>query len=92
MTKEMLKAIRLVSGFTSDLRIKLPYSYRDCTPQEAKIRNFLLNHLIDIYGAGIYDILGISYNPQPGKDIADYEKLLMFVENESRAVLLGKCE
>lgn len=92
MKKEMLKAIRLVNGFNPDLRVKLPYDHRDYTPQEEKIRNFLLDHLMDIYGIGIYDKLGIVHNPKPGKDASDYMKLLKFVENESRAVLLGVSE
>lgn len=74
MKKDMMKAIRLVNGYNGDLRVKLPYDYRTYTPQQEKIRNFLLDHLLDIYGVTVYDRLGIKFNPQPGTDAGTYEE------------------
>ena len=90
MKKEMIKAVRMVNGFNPDLRIKLDCSKGSYTAQDQKIRFFLLDHLLDIFGANIYDRLGIKFNPQPGKDAEDYQKLLEFIGRESRQVLLGQ--
>ena len=92
MKKEMIKAIRMVNGFNPDLRVKLPYKTNDYTAQQEKIVRFLMNQLLDIYGFGIYDRLGIKINPRPGRDAEDFQKLLDFVNKESRAVLLGETE
>ena len=90
MKKEMIKAVRMVNGFTPDLRIKLDYKKDSYTAQEVTIRDFLLDHLTDIFGVGIFDRLGIKFNPQPGEDSEDYQKLLDFIGRESRQVLLGQ--
>ena len=89
MKKNMMKAVRLVNGYNDDLRVKLPYDYRTYTTQQEKIRDFLLDHILDIYGANIYDRIGIKFNPQPGKDAADYAKLIDFVSVESCNVCAG---
>ena len=87
--KEMIKAIRMVNGFNPDLRVKLPYNTFAQTAQEECIFNFLCEHLLDIFGVSIYEKLGVVCNPQPGKDADDYEKVLAFVREQSRCVLLG---
>lgn len=92
MEKNMMKAIRLVNGYNDDLRVKLPYVFSDYTVQQAKIRDFLLNHILDIYGTNVYDTIGVKFNPQPGTDAEDYAKLLKFIETESRAVCMGAAE
>lgn len=89
MKKNMMKAIRLVNGYTDDLRVKLPCDYRTYTAQQTKIRDFLLDHILDIYGANLYDRLGIKFNPQPGTDSEDYAKLLDFIAVESGNVCAG---
>ena len=89
MKKEMIKAIRMVNGFNPDLRVKLPYNRFASTTQEEVIYNFLLAHLMHIFGIDIYDKLGVVFNPQPGIDSDDYGKVLDFVRKESRNVLLG---
>ena len=89
MKKNMMKAIRLVNGYNDDLRVKLPYDCRTYTAQQEKIRNFLLDHILDIYGVSVYDRIGIKFNPEPGKDPDDYAKLLDFISVESGNVCAG---
>lgn len=92
MKREMIKAIRLVNGFDTSLRVKLDYSPRTTTAAQQKIQNFILDHLTDLFGVGIYDKLGVKYNPQPGTDAEDYAKVMHFAELVSRAVCLGEAE
>ena len=60
MKKEMIKAIRMVSGFNPDLRIKLP--------QQAR------SHLFDVIHANYLGIFGLGKDnefigtPRPGTD------------------------
>lgn len=92
MKREMIKAIRLVNGFNTNMRVQLDYNPRATTAAQKKIQNFILEHMTDLYGVGIYDLLGVKFNPQPGTDAEDYAKVLHFTEEESRAVCLGDAE
>ena len=89
MKREMIKAIRLVNGCNPSLRARLDYNPRNPTEAQQKIQAFILDHLIDLYGVGVYDRLGVKFNPQPGADAEDYVKVLRFADAESRAVCLG---
>ena len=90
MEKKMVKAIRMVNGFTDDLRKALPVNWRDYTPQQWKIVWFLRDHLLDIYGINAYEKIGVTFNPQPGKDADDFAKLLRFLGKESTKICLGE--
>ena len=89
MKREMIKAIRLVNGYNPSLRVHLDYNPRNPSEAQQKIQGFILDHLIDLYGVGVYDRLGVKFSPQPGSDFEDYVKLLRFADAESRAVCLG---
>lgn len=84
MKRNKIKAIRLVNGYTDNLRVKLPYDPRNYTVYHDKIRNFIADHLMDLYGADIMDRLG-TVDPT---DI----RVLEFAADEARAVLLGEAE
>lgn len=90
MTKEMIKAIRLVMGFNPNLRVKLDYTPYNFTSEQESIINFLHDNIFGIYGGGIFNRLGIKFNPKPGIDVKDYSKLLDFLQSESRKVCLGE--
>lgn len=90
MEKKMVKAIRLVNGFTDDLRIKLDASVDNGRPQQETIKRFLEDNLLGIYGLNIYDRLNITVNPQPGKDVRDYYKLLCFLDKEAWKICAGE--
>lgn len=90
MKKEMIKAIRMVNGYNPDLRVKLPYDRFAETVYEEVIFNFLCNHLLDIFGIDIYEKLGVVFNPQPTKEADDYGKVLAFLREQARCVLLGR--
>lgn len=89
MKKDMLKAVRMVNGFNADLRVKLPYNPNAYTPAQLTIRNFLHDHILDIYGSNIYSTLGVTFNPQPGKDAFNHSKVIDFLDRESKNVCLG---
>lgn len=84
------KAIRFCCGYSDDLRIKLPTDWREHTCYEKKVSSFLLENLLEIFGSSIYDKLGIVFNPVPGKDSEDYEKLLSFVEKTATNICVGE--
>lgn len=84
MEKKMVKAIRLVNGFTDDLRTAMSEH------KQEKIKSFLLENLLGIYGLNIYDRLNITFNPQPGKDARDYYKLLCFLDKEAWKICAGE--
>lgn len=88
MTKDLAKACRIMCGYTANLRVKLPVDVRKETCYETAISQLLLDRLVCIYGAGIYDRIGVKFNPQPGDDCDDYEKVLEFVGSEARRVCL----
>lgn len=95
MEKKMVKAIRLVNGFTDDLRITLDrsmYEYPSTrnNPQQEKIKWFLLENLLGIYGLNIYDMLDITVTPQPVKDARDYYRLLCFLDKEAWKICAGE--
>lgn len=92
MTKEGIKAVRFCCGYNTNLRVKLDWDLRYETPHEEKIRSFLEANLLGVFGSNIYDRLGICFNPQPGKDVEDLEKLYAFLRHEARAVCLGEAE
>jgi hypothetical protein len=92
MDKKTAKAIRLVNGFTDDLRVKLPYNWRSEAPQQRKIFWFIERHLLDIYGVGVYEKIGTKFNPSPNVDAEDYRKVLAFVEAETRKVCMSETE
>lgn len=79
MTKEMAKAIRLVNGYNTDLRIKLNHpAYLE------KVENFIIDHLFDLYGVSIVDSIGVSiyFKNKP----EEYMKVLQFAASESAFV------
>ena len=92
MKRSMIKAIRLVNGYTDNLRVKLDWDPRKVTPYQEKIQMFIMEHMADLYGAGIYDELGVKFDPQPGVDADDYMKLLRFADAEARKVCRGEAE
>lgn len=92
MTKEAIKAVRLVCGYTTDLRVKLPVNLQKSTVYEENIQSLLFDRLVSIFGSNIYNQIGICTNPQPGKNADDYMKLLQFVGNAAQDVCLGRWE
>lgn len=85
MEKKMVKAVRMVNGFTDDLRVKL-----DRKPQQEAVRKFLEENILGIYGTNVYEKVGVTFNPQPGKDARDYYKLICFLDKEALKICAGE--
>lgn len=89
LNKFQTKAVRFCCGYNVNLRTKLPTDWKNPTCYEQKVSTFLLDNLLEIFGPNIYENLGITFNPIPGKDSADYEKLLRYVEEVATNICRG---
>ena len=85
MEKKMVKAVRLVNGFTDDLRVRL-----DRKSHQEAIRNFLEENILNVFGTNVYEKIGVTFNPQPGKDARDYYRLLRFLDKEAWKICAGE--
>ena len=77
MTKEMIKAIRLVHGWNTDLRVKLPFD--PC---------FLVDWIED----NRIGILGLDYAVIPDPTSDEYRRYERTIRAAARAVMSGKGE
>ena len=55
MEKKMVKAVRLVNGFTDDLRVRL-----DRKSHQEAIRNFLEENILNVFGTNVYEKIGVK--------------------------------
>lgn len=62
MEKKMVKGIRLVNGFTDDLRVRL-----DRKPQQEAIRKFLEDNILGVFGTNVYEKNRRNVQPQAGE-------------------------
>lgn len=92
MTKEGIKAVRFCCGYNTNLRVKLPYNRAADTAWSAAIKTFLMDNLLGVFGPNVYEKAGCIVNPQPGKDAADYLKLLEFIDEQTCQICLGKAK
>ena len=88
MKKATIKAIRLVCGYNSDLRHKLPYRPGCMTIYEQTIFNFLHDNMCSIFSADtLYQIM--PHGNDPGTVAGDKVRLYRFLHEQTRAVCLG---
>lgn len=90
MNKKTIKAVRIVCGYTDDLRHKLPYSDGIQTPYERKIFNFLLDNMYSIFSADILERY-VPEDQDPDQDAIEYTKqrLYRFIDSQTRSVCLA---